>query len=324
MQFYAPPNWSWISITGPDARDFLHRLTTVHVNALQPGQGSSGFFLTAQGKIRAYFTLWNYGPQDYAFEFDPGQTGEWKTHLLTAIDQYTFAEKFVLTDAKELEARWLFPRPDLTPDLTKESELTSLGLGTPLKPGETCATDDEIRICHHGERDFGRPWISAWGRPARLAQWLERTAPQAEAVDFATLEGWRIAAARPRLGAEIDENTIPLEAGLIDGISSDKGCYPGQEVIERIISLGSPARRLVQLDGSGPTPAAGSTIFNLAEPPIEIGTLTSLHAEGGKFTALGYVRKIHAKEGLQVRFQNQVPGAPAATLRKVVPYAPQE
>ena len=99
------PQWNLITLSGADARDFLHRLTTVNVNSLQIGQGAPGFFLNPQGKIRAFFTLWRFATEDYSFEFDAGATCHWKKELLAAIDQYTFAEKFVLTDVTSLACR---------------------------------------------------------------------------------------------------------------------------------------------------------------------------------------------------------------------------
>lgn len=306
--------WSWVTLTGRDGRDFLHRLTTVNVNALQIGQGSPGFFLNAQGKIRAYFTLWRFGVDDYAFELDAGSTGHWKTELLAAIDQYTFAEKFTIADISQLESRWIFAERDEI-----DKVLAALGASA-LKAGETAAIDDEIRICHHGDIDYGRTWLTAWGRPARLAQWLERSLPDSETISWERIEGWRLGALRPRVDAELDAGTIPLEVGLIDGLAQAKGCYPGQEVIERIVSLGSPARRLVQIVGQGHAPALGEKLHNLAEPPIEVGQVTSVaSAENGSgFTALAFVRKIHAKEGLEVQFAIS---ATRGAITRVSPYA---
>src|SRR4051794_11640092 len=107
-----PIQWNWIELSGPDARDFLHRVTTVHVNALQEAEGSSGCLLSAQGKIRAWFTLWNLHENSYAFELDGGAAGAWKQGLLAALDQYTFAEKMTLTDrASQLECRWVLGDP---------------------------------------------------------------------------------------------------------------------------------------------------------------------------------------------------------------------
>lgn len=298
--------WSWVTISGRDARDFLHRLTTVNAKSMQVGQGAPGFFLSAQGKVRAFFTLWCFGQDDFAFEFDAGATGHWKQELLTTIDQYTFSEKITIADITALESRWIF------------ADAAAFGMPS-LSAGETLAIDEEIRVCHHGDVDFGRAWITVWGRPARLGQWLERALPGAQTATARELEHWRVQALRPRVDAEITGATIPLEAGLVDALAQGKGCYPGQEVIERIMSLGAPARRLVRIDGRGAAPAPGEVIFNLAEPPAEVGQVTSVaHPEGGaEFMVLGYIRKIHAKDGLEVRFAQT---GSKGSITRVAPY----
>src|SRR5258708_6477174 len=91
-----PIQWAWITLKGPDAADFLHRLTTVNVKVMQPGEGSAGFFLNPQGKMRAYFQLWRVSREEFFFELDAGASGKWKQELLTVIDQFHFGEKFVL------------------------------------------------------------------------------------------------------------------------------------------------------------------------------------------------------------------------------------
>ncbi|MGK5082449.1 hypothetical protein WDW37_04010 [Bdellovibrionota bacterium FG-1] len=314
-----PAHSHWITLSGPDSEDFLHRLTTVNVKSLPTGSGHPGFFLTAQGKIRAIFDLWHFGPQDFAFEINPGKGGHWRTELLAAIDQYTFAERFTLTEAASLECRWFFAESAYASELLQT-------LGTPhLAAHHTTALDEEIRLCHHGERHYGHTWVSAWGRPARLAQWFERALGSSPTtpLKFEQLEAWRIQALQPELDHEITFDTIPLEVGLIHGLDEAKGCYPGQEVIERILSLGSPARRLALIHGQGTPPKPGDPIFNLAEPPIEVGQVTSVlvsiasPTQAENFTALGFVRKIHAKPDLEVQF---TPSESRGRIDRLAPY----
>jgi folate-binding protein YgfZ len=303
----APIQWSWVTLIGPDAKDFLHRLTTVHVRELQVGQGKPGCFLTSLGKIRAYFKLWHYRTDEYAFEFDAGQTGKWKNDLLAAIDQFTFAEKMTLTDVSStLESVWIFP---------SETDMPRLGLDG-LSEGQTMAIDEELRVSHHGSSDYGRPWITVWGRTARLSQWVDLSWNQAQEATFQEIEKWRIESLRPRVDHELTEDVLPLEIGLREAIAEQKGCYPGQEVIEKIISLGSPPKRLVRIEGTSATPQPGDPILNLSNPPVEIGRVTSVTSSSSdhssnaprNFIALGIVKKIHAKDGLPVQFQTSAQG----------------
>lgn len=306
-----PIRWSWVTIAGPDAADFLQRLTTVNVRALEEGAGADGFFLTEKGRILTAFTLWRYGPEDFAFELDAGASGRWKTALLEIIDRYTFAERFTLSDltaspreSLTLEPRWIF----MEPGTTAEQMTAILGAGAEgLAPMRTAALDEEIRVCHHGSARFGRPWLSVWGRGARLMQWMDRVFEGAEAADFGKLELWRVENLKPRVDQEIEPDTVlPVEVNLQNGIAQAKGCYPGQEVIEKIFSYGSPPRRLVRVRGKGALPSAGSALLNRADPPAEIGRITTavVSAESPElkdsWSALAIVRKMNAKEGLAV------------------------
>lgn len=305
-----PVQWSWITLAGPDALDFVHRLTTVNAKKLSVGEGSPGFFLTAQGKVRAYFRLWRYQDQDFAFEFDAGDKSQWKKELLSTIDQYTFSENMRLKDVSELASVWLFC------DSLKEWNAT--GCPTPER-GKTVAIEDEVRVCFQGSADFGKEWITAWARPEKLDFWLKRHLSSAQNVEWNSLETWRVLNLRPGINHEIDLSTIPLEVGLRDAIAENKGCYPGQEVIERIVALGAPARRLARLDGQGEPPTAGEPVLNMAEPPIEVGVVTSVVTCEGRFSALAMIRKIHAKEGLPVRFSNHLRSE--GSVVKIAPYA---
>lgn len=308
-----PIHWSWVTLNGPDAKEFLHRLTTVHVKGLQIGQGKPGCFLNSLGKIRAYFTLWNYQTDGYAFEFDAGHSGKWKTELFNLIDQYTFGEKITLQDAtSELNCCWIFL------DKVSPAE-TAIG---PLSPGQTIVNADGIRISLQSKNSSVAPldhhWVTVWGKAGQLEQWLDRSFPGARSLTFEEVEQWRIQALEPRIDKEITDSVMPLEVGLQDTISPNKGCYPGQEVIEKIIARGSPPRRLVQIEGAGYLPGAGESIFNLGDSPAEIGQVTSMSGSPQKFIALGLVRKTHAKKGLQIRFQeNSENKSTSGTIVKV-------
>ena len=297
-------------MTGSDAKDYLHRMTTANAQELQTGQGTLGCFLTAQAKIRSFFRLWQIDKGDFAFELDAGLEAHWKTGLLTAIDQFHFGEKFVIHDhPKGLECLWAFgamPATALAAESASEAKLTH--------------AFDEVsgcHVCHQGPGDYGRPWVTVWGTASQIETWQRGHAAATQSVDFEELEAWRIQALRPRADTEIREDSIPLEIGLKDSIADNKGCYPGQEVIEKIVALGAPARRLALIEGHGQIPVSGDKILNSAEPPSEVGQVTSVtHEASGNFYALGVLRKTHAKEGLEVKFGT----GSAGKVVRIAPY----
>jgi aminomethyltransferase len=289
----SPIQWSWISLKGPDAVDFVHRLTTVNLKAMQPGAGAPGFFLTPQGKMRAYFHLWMISREELFFEFDAGATGHWKEDLLKVIDQFHFGEKMTLesTSATEFHNVWVFG----------ENETFS-----EVKPGQFSDISG-VRVFNHGSSDFGKTWLTLWSS-MDLGETVQKLGMKE--INIEQVEAMRIAAGRPRVDSELTENTIPLEAGMREAIADNKGCYPGQEVIEKIISLGAPARRLAQIEGSGAFPAVGDVVKAKSADATqgnsaEIGKITSIAKTSSGFRALAFIRKTHAQEGIEITFGDQ-------------------
>ena len=132
--------------------------------------------------------------------------------------------------------------------------------------------------------------------PAASLPALQQAALEAGAVaaDLATLDVLRIEAGRPVWGAELDEEVIPLEAGIEErAISQTKGCYTGQEVIVRILHRGHVNRHLRGvLLGDQPLPSVGAELFR-AEDARKVGNITSacVSARFGQTIALAYVRR---------------------------------
>lgn len=104
----------------------------------------------------------------------------------------------------------------------------------------------------------------------------------------AGVEAWRVALGVPRFGADLDEETTPIEAGLDRMISFGKGCYVGQEVVAMATYRGRVAWNLVRLEVAGAAPAVGSKL----EPARRgKGRVTSAVEVGGISVLLGYVHK---------------------------------
>ena len=106
------------------------------------------------------------------------------------------------------------------------------------------------------------------------------------------LERARVAAAWPAMGSEITDATIPAETGVTDvAVSFTKGCYPGQELVERMDSRGAGApRRLVALVAAeGARPGDPIVVDG-----VEVGALTSVAGDA----ALGWVRRSVADQAI--------------------------
>ncbi|NBS88329.1 MAG: hypothetical protein EBS60_09695, partial [Verrucomicrobia bacterium] len=161
-------NWVLQEFAGPDARDFLNRMTTVNVQQLRPSEGGLGFFLSASGKIRAQFFLGCVSEDRFVFEYDAGKNGEWISALSGTIEQFTFAERQQLSSPSSNECIWIF-----------------LGSGQDL-PGREALSGS--LILEHGSRDFGLVWFSVWGESELLRSWQLKYFAEAQLWDWSELD----------------------------------------------------------------------------------------------------------------------------------------
>jgi aminomethyltransferase len=129
---------------------------------------------------------------------------------------------------------------------------------------------------------------------------------------FELRELLRVEAGSPRMGQDLDERTIPLEARLEHAISYDKGCYIGQEVIARATFRGQVNRLLTGISLGQATAATGSELFDGEK---KVGTLTSVvRAANGETRALAYVHRDHQEPGTALTLAGQGPIARVVAL----------
>jgi folate-binding protein YgfZ len=176
-----------------------------------------------------------------------------------------------------------------------------------LKPGETRATlfcDFRGRLLHRAlvaVAEDGALTLTRWDAPgAELAKFLDRhifrddvaiedrsggAVPERSGAQ----ERARIRAGEARHGHEILEAFNPYEVGLAADVHLDKGCYTGQEALQRLITYGSVRRELTRVSGAGNPPAVPADITRAGET---VGVLTSAAAdEPGGWIGLAVIKK---------------------------------
>jgi folate-binding protein YgfZ len=124
-------------------------------------------------------------------------------------------------------------------------------------------------------------------------------------IDADTFDVIRIERGVPRFLVDMDEDTIPLEAGIEDrAISFTKGCYVGQEIIVRVTHRGGGrvAKKLVRWIADETAKAAPATNAKIVSGDKEIGRVTSAAFSPGKnrVVGLGYVHRDYAASGTKV------------------------
>ena len=118
----------------------------------------------------------------------------------------------------------------------------------------------------------------------------------------AALDLLRIAEGIPRYGIDIRERDLPQETEQERALNFSKGCYVGQEIVERIRSRGQVRRKFTGFEVNGPLPAPGSKVLVEGKEVGEITSAASLPLSGGgeRHVALGYIRREVATPGKQV------------------------
>ncbi len=266
-----------IRVTGRDRTRLLHAITTNHIQQLKPGQGCYAFFLNAQGRILGDVNLLCLAD---AFLLDT----EPETRLSTYehIAKYIIADDVTLEDATEETAALGVEGPE------SGEILRALAMPQPEAP---------YSYERSGERMIAR--LSATGAPGfrifapreempQLVEQLESAGAVSAAPD--EIRAVRLELGTPRYGEDICDKYLPQETQLLHAVHFDKGCYLGQEIVERVRSRGSVHRFLVRLeiDSSNP-PEADAQILADGKARGEV-TSAAYSPASGKVAALGYVR----------------------------------
>jgi aminomethyltransferase len=122
---------------------------------------------------------------------------------------------------------------------------------------------------------------------------------------------WRLERGIPRYGDDITEANLVQETRLMEAVSFSKGCYLGQEIVERVRSRGHVNRLLTPLRIEGPAPPRGVRVLAGEKDAGEV-TSAAYSVNEGATRALAYVRAEFARKGVEL----QVGGAAAQVVEK--------
>lgn len=275
-----------IRLRGPDARSFLHRLSTNAVGDLAPGQGRLNCFATDKGRFVDVVHHVQVAPDDVLL------IGGERTApaLLAWLDRYLFTEKVELSDETAQGASWLVAGGGAP--AVVDARVPGAGA---LPPWGFAASGPRLVV-----RTFPRVDASGAVVPAFLvvddAQGIEGVEPASPEL----LEVARVAAGVPVVGREITDKHNPLDLELHDAVSWSKGCYIGQEVIARLDTYQKQARRLMGLvvDPAGVAPGDAILVDGAA-----VGEVTSVAPArwGDRPSALGMVRSKEKRDEIAVQ-----------------------
>ena len=296
------------AMKGQDRARFLQRIVSNDVKNLAPGQGTYATLLNAQGHIVADFRI-HCAEDCFLFDTD----ADLHDKALQALGRYIIGDRVQIQPLELFALAFQGPRSlgllektlhiDL-PDLPEQGHFATNYAGFPVRV---------VRASSTGEDGY-EVWVSSkglmgvWGAACGQAPTYEMLPCGTEA-----LESLRIEAGIPRYGPDMGEDTLPLEAGLLNALSFIKGCYVGQEIVERARSRGHVNWKLVGLvvDAAQP-PSAGEKLVSQGK---EIGEVTSACVSPtlSKTLALAYVRREVSEAGTKLALVSG-PAAEVAVL----------
>ena len=286
-----------LSITGPDSVEWLQGMVSNDVKALSAGEGVPAAVLNIQGKILADLRVFRTDDAFLVELREPLAAG-----VLEHLDRYLIADEVEIAEPSPGLAVLSIQGPQA------EAALSGLLDAGSLPAGELCHGEVEcagirlrvVRATHTGESGFDL--LVPRNRLLTLA-----TLPAARDIPWIGLEAQetlRIEAGIPRYGVDMDAETLLLETSLDGAVSFSKGCYLGQETVERIHSRGHVNRRLVGLEVRGRTvPEPGDPLLG---EDRNIGRVTSAVASPRLRCpiALAYVHRSYVEPGSAVTIEH--------------------
>lgn len=276
-----------LRVTGEDRARLLHALCTNHVQALTPGSGCYAFFLNAQGRILADATLL-CREEDFLLDTET----ELAAKLTSHIDSYIIADDAAVEDVTAEWCCFAIEGPQA------EGVIASLGAAASREENSYIGWGAGLvaRISLTGGQGFLLR-APAKERETIVASLASQGAVAATAEDFRIR---RIENGHPRYGEDISERYLAQETGQLRALHFSKGCYLGQEIVERVRSRAQIHRVLAAVEIATDTPPeAGEQLQRDGQKAGEI-TSSAFSPDLGKVVALAYVRIDAAAPGTEL------------------------
>jgi aminomethyltransferase len=277
-----------IKLTGEDRARLLHAMTTNHIQQLTPGTGCYAFFLNDKGRILSDANIL-CRPDCFLLDLEPESREKIYQHL----------DHFIIADDVTLE--------DATPELATIA-VEGPKSATVLQAAGATIPESAYSTVEWGTRVVAR--LNSTGVPGffifapaseELALIAEIEAVGGVAGDAEAFRVVRLEHGKPRYGEDISERFLAQEANQPHALHFNKGCYLGQEIVERVRSRGQIHRMLMPLVLDTKTPAAAGAKLQTGEANVAEITSAVYSPALGKVAALAYVRTDHARPHTEIQ-----------------------
>jgi folate-binding protein YgfZ len=283
-------------LSGEDRVRWLNGMVTNNTRDLELNQGNYSLLLNAQGRIQGDLVAYNRG--DYILvTTEPGQVEKIKG----IFDKYIIMDDVEVADVSEKLTAVGVAGP------TSREAMEKAGFAIPqLAPGEVVDLqwNGIGATVARGLGDRGESYEIWFATENAGAIWDALVQAGATPVGFEALEWLRILNGIPRYGLELTERYLPQETRQDRALHFAKGCYIGQEIVERIRSRALLHRGLAGFKIDGPAPPPGSAVMGLEKQIGEITSSASIPIDGmTKTFGLGYIRTEADAPATQVKIR---------------------
>ena len=286
---------AYLDFTGPDRARYLNAILTNDIKGLRENHGAISLFLNPQGHILA--EIETYALPDKILGVSYATIRE---ALIPALDKYIIMDDVTLTDRTADFATLALEGPKAA--LVTE-ELTGIAL-TDLAELETRLVTVDSIPCRLGKRSPGgtasAEFLVDVAHAEPLWELLSRAVRKhgGAPAGYTALSAFRLELGAPWFTYDFGEKQIPHEAGLQDShISYTKGCYTGQEIVERVRSRGQVNRTRVTLKYDSPEPPGPGTPLLSEGKEIGFTTRSSFSPALNAPIGMGYVRREKSTPG---------------------------
>ena len=265
--------------SGETRFDLLNRMSTQKVLTMPTGEGTATILTTDIGRIIDRLILYATDNKVYALTSE-NNSDNIARYLMRFV---FFQDDFHIQDISKETVIFGVYGPQAR---QKAVEAGFPDEALPLHHWRQAQLGDITAYLHRTDSIHGEGYFIMGEEKDRAALWQRLLDTGLVVADAAAFDYLRIEAGLPRIGQELAQEYIPLEANLWDDVSFNKGCYIGQEIIARMESRGKLAKKLVQLTANGPL-EAGSTLHAGGK---NAGTITSTAVGPHGTIGLGYVK----------------------------------
>jgi folate-binding protein YgfZ len=289
-------------LTGPDRVRYLNAVTSANILDLESGCSTIGLLLNSQAHILAELRVLAF--PDQLTVLSHAMVAE---RTLATLDKFIIMDDVTLADRSAEFGTLALVGPtaqEVTEELTG-LKLDALGQGGHAEGLAGTIPCRILRACSLGLP--GIEWMVERTKLTGLWSLLVDSATRhgGGLAGYRAIEALRLEAGLAWFGADYDDRAIPHEAGIEQShISYTKGCYTGQEIVERVRSRGQVNRRLTGIGFTGTAiPQPGSPVF-AGEEAVGRVTSAAFSPLASRAIGLGYLRREFHAPGSRVTWEH--------------------